>query len=115
MAAQLDRQFQALATAAEIDRAVLSATDASDIVSTLLGRVRDVYPCSIVSVTLVAPDGAKSLPSVLHDYGDGTHRQVRVDLRSPDVQDLLEGPEAIVYDPDDVRVYGKVVTLPRQF
>jgi diguanylate cyclase (GGDEF)-like protein len=101
MAGQLDRQFQALATAAEIDRAVLSATDASDIVSTLLARVPDVYPCSLVSVTLVAPDGAKSLPSVLHDYGDGTHRHLRVDLRSPDVQDLLEGPEAIVYDPDD--------------
>jgi diguanylate cyclase (GGDEF)-like protein len=103
MAGQLDRQFQALATAAEIDRAVLSATDASDIVSTLLARIRDVYPCSMVSVTLVAPDGAKSLPSVVHDYGDDVRRQVRVDLRSGDVQDLLEGPEAIVYDPDDGR------------
>ena len=101
MAGQLDRQFQALATAAEIDRAVLSATDASDIVSTLLGRMRDVYPCSMVSVTLVAPDGAKSLPSLVHDYGDGARRQVRVDLRSADVQDLLDGPEAMVYDPDD--------------
>jgi diguanylate cyclase (GGDEF)-like protein len=103
MAGQLDRQFQALATAAEIDRAVLSATDASDIVSTLLARIRDVYPCSLVSVTLVAPDGAKSLPSVVHDYGDGARRQIRVDLRSGDVQDLLEGPEAMVYDPDDQR------------
>ena len=36
MAAQLDRQFQALATAAEIDRAVLSATSAGEIVGTLL-------------------------------------------------------------------------------
>jgi diguanylate cyclase (GGDEF)-like protein len=101
MATQLDRQFQALATAAEIDRAVLSATDASSIVSTLLARARDVYPCSMVSVTLVAADGAKSLPSVVHDYGDGARSQVRVDLRSPDVQDLLDGPEALVYDPDD--------------
>ncbi|MEZ0335441.1 MAG: EAL domain-containing protein, partial [Gemmatimonadales bacterium] len=101
MAGQLDRQFQALATAAEIDRAVLSATDASDIVSTLLARIRDVYPCSMVSVTLVAPDGAKSLPSLVHDYRDETHQHVRVDLRSGDVQDLLAGPEAIVYDPDE--------------
>jgi diguanylate cyclase (GGDEF)-like protein len=101
MAGQLDRQFQALATAAEIDRAVLSATDASEIVSTLLARMRDVYPCSLVSVTLVAPDGAKSLASVVHDYADGSRWQVRVDLRSDDVQDLLDGPEALVYDPDD--------------
>ena len=101
MAGQLDRQFQALATAAEIDRAVLSATDASAIVATLLARMRDVYPCSLVSVTLVAPDGAKSLPSTVHDYADGSRWQVRVDLRSPDVQDLLDGPEALTYDPDD--------------
>ncbi|HEX6105424.1 MAG TPA: EAL domain-containing protein, partial [Gemmatimonadales bacterium] len=101
MAAQLGRQFQALSTAAEIDRAVLSTTDASEIVSTLLSRVRDVYPCSMVSVTLVAPDGAKSLPSIVHDYGDDCRVQVRVDLRSPDVQDLLDGPEELVYDPDE--------------
>ncbi|MGH7526867.1 MAG: EAL domain-containing protein [Gemmatimonadales bacterium] len=98
MATQLDRQFQALATAAEIDRAVLSARDAAEIVGTLLTRIRDVYPCGMVSVTLVAPDGAKSLPSVVHDYADGTRRQVRVDLRSADVQDLLEGPEAVAVE-----------------
>jgi diguanylate cyclase (GGDEF)-like protein len=101
MAAQLDRQFQALATAAEIDRAVLSATDAGAIVSTLLDRMRDVYPCSLVSVTLVAPDGAKSLMSVVHDYVDHSRWQVRVDLRSNDVQDLLDGPDALAYDPDE--------------
>ncbi len=40
MATQLGRQFNALATAAEIDRAVLSATDATTIVDTILARVR---------------------------------------------------------------------------
>jgi diguanylate cyclase (GGDEF)-like protein len=95
MAAQLGRQFQALATAAEIDRAVLSATDAGVIVSTLLDRMRDIYSCDLVSVTLVAPDGAKSLPSLIHDYGDGRRRHTRVDLRSADVQDLLDGPEVL--------------------
>jgi diguanylate cyclase (GGDEF)-like protein len=94
MATQLDRQFQALATAAEIDRAVLSATSASEIVSTLLARLCDVYPCDAVSVTLMAPDGSKSLPSLVHDYIANVRKQVRVDLRSDDVQDLLDGPEA---------------------
>jgi diguanylate cyclase (GGDEF)-like protein len=101
MASQLDRQFQALATAADIDRAVLSATDASQIVGTLLSRMRDVYPCSLVSVTLVAADGAKSLPCTVHDYADDSRWQVRVDLRSPDVPDLLDGAEELVYDPDE--------------
>jgi diguanylate cyclase (GGDEF)-like protein len=94
MAAQLDRQFQALATAAEIDRAVLSATSAGEIVATLLARLRDVYPCDAVSVTLMAPDGAKSLPSLVHDYTGGSQAHVRVDLRSRDVQELLDGPDS---------------------
>jgi diguanylate cyclase (GGDEF)-like protein len=99
MAAQLDRQFQALATAAEIDRAVLSATSASEIVATLLARLPDVYPCAAVSVTLMAPDGAKSLPSLIHDYTDASRVHVRVDLRSDDVQELLEGPDAATVVP----------------
>ena len=61
MAMQLGRQFQALATAAELDRAVLSATDVASIVDTLLARTRDVFPCHLVGVTLVASDGGKSL------------------------------------------------------
>jgi diguanylate cyclase (GGDEF)-like protein len=94
MAAQLDRQFQALATAAEIDRAVLSATSAGEIVGTLLARLRDVFPCDAVSVTLMTPDGAKSLPSLVHDYRTGSQTQVRVDLRAADVQELLDGPDS---------------------
>ena len=94
MAAQLDRQFQALATAAEIDRAVLSATSAGEIVATLLARLPDVYPCGAVSVTLMTPDGAKSLPSLVHDYSNGSRVHIRVDLRSDDVQELLDGPDA---------------------
>jgi diguanylate cyclase (GGDEF)-like protein len=98
MAAQLGRQFQALSTAADIDRAVLSATNAVEIVETLLARVRDVFPCGLASVTLIAPDSSKSLTSVVHDYRDGSRRQVRVHLRSTDVQDLLDGPEVCVLD-----------------
>ena len=94
MAARLDRQFQALATAAEIDRAVLSATSAAEIVATLLARLPDVYPCGAVCVTLMAPDGTKSLPSLVHDFASGERAHVRVDLRSEHVQALLEGPDA---------------------
>jgi diguanylate cyclase (GGDEF)-like protein len=99
MAARLDRQFQALATAAEIDRAVLSATNASEIVATLIARLPDVYPCAAVSVTLMASDGAKSLPSLIHDYTDASRVHIRVDLRSDDVQELLEGLDAATFLP----------------
>ena len=112
MAIQLDRQFQALETAAEIDRAVLSATSASEIVATLLARLRDVHPCGAVSVTRMAPDGAKSLPSLVHNFTDDSRMHVRVDLRSDDVQDLLDGPDSTVFlAADDAGLPPYVVPL----
>ena len=92
MAIQLERQFHALATAAEIDRAVLSTTDVAGIVETLIARVRDIYPCDMVSITLVAPDGTKSLPSILHDYRDGSRAPTPCRSAVGDIQDLLEAP-----------------------
>src|SRR5262245_18220853 len=91
MAAELDRQFQALATAAQIDRGVQSASRAGQIVGTLLERLPDVYPCAAVGVTLMTPDGAKSLPTMIRDCVRGTRAQVRVDLRADDVQELIDG------------------------
>jgi diguanylate cyclase (GGDEF)-like protein len=95
MAIQLGRQFNALAMAAEIDRAVLSATDATAIVDTVLGRIRDVFPCSMVSVTLGVPDGMKSVTSVIQDYQRGGRHVERIALRPSDVQGLLTGPEVL--------------------
>jgi diguanylate cyclase (GGDEF)-like protein len=92
MATQLGRQFNALATAAEIDRAVLSATDATAIVDTVLGRIRDVFPCGMVSVTLGIPDGTKTVTSVIQDYDRGGRHIERIALRPSDVQKLLTGP-----------------------
>lgn len=98
MAMQLGRQFQALSTAAELDRAVLSATDVASIVDILLARTRDVFPCHLVGVTLVAPDGGKSLSGVLYDYCDDVQHSGRVDLHSEDIQDLLDGPDLVAVD-----------------
>jgi diguanylate cyclase (GGDEF)-like protein len=103
MAAQLDRQFQALATAAEIDRAVLSATSAGQIVGTLLDRLPDVYPCAAVSVTLMSPEGSKSLPTMVRDCARGSRSQVRVDLRADDVQELLDGAGSSLLLPADLQ------------
>jgi len=96
MATQLGRQFNALATAAEIDRAVLSATDATTIVDTILARIRDVFPCSVVSVTVGLPDSSKSLTSVIQDDESGLRHVARVGMRGQDVQSLLTGPDVLV-------------------
>jgi diguanylate cyclase (GGDEF)-like protein len=98
MAVQLGRQFHALSTAAELDRAVLSATDVASIVDTLLARTRDVYPCHMVGVTLVASEGGKAMSGVVYDYCDEVRHTSRVELHSEEVQDLLDGPDLVVFD-----------------
>ena len=95
MATQLGRQFNALATAAEIDRAVLSATDATTIVDTILVRIRDVFPCSVVSVTVGVPEGSKSLTTVTQDYGTGQRHVARTRMRSADVHSILTGADVV--------------------
>src|SRR5690242_3139441 len=113
MAVQLGRQFQALSTAAELDRAVLSATDVASIVDTLLARTRDVFPCHVVGVTLVGPDGGKSLSGVLYDYCDEMRHTTRVELRSEDVQDLLDGPDLISLEPTGDPLPAYLVPMAR--
>ena len=102
MATQLGRQFNALAMAAEIDRAVLSATDATTIVDTIVIRIRDVFPCSVVSVTIGVPDGSKSLSSVIQDFQTGQRHVARVNMRAADVQSILTGPEVLELRKGDV-------------
>src|SRR5215211_67974 len=102
MATQLGRQFNALAMAAEIDRAVLSATDATTIVDTIVIRIRDVFPCSVVSVTIGVPDGSKSLTTVIQDFQTGQRHVARVNMRAADVQSILTGPEVLELRKGDV-------------
>jgi diguanylate cyclase (GGDEF)-like protein len=98
MAVELGRQFQALSTAAELDRAVLSATDVASIVDTLLARTRDVFPCHMVGVTLMAAEGGKSLSGIVYDYCEDVRHSTRVELHSEHVQELLDGPDLVPYD-----------------
>ena len=60
MASQLGRQFNTLATIAEIDRAILSALETETIVDTVLTRMRDAFPCDGISVTLMEPDSKET-------------------------------------------------------
>ncbi len=55
MASQLGKQFHALSTMAEIDRVILSVLDTRQIVDTVLARMPDIYPCRLVSLTLLDP------------------------------------------------------------
>jgi diguanylate cyclase (GGDEF)-like protein len=93
MADRLGRQFKALATAADIDRAVLGAMDVSTIVDAVLGRICDVYPCSAASLTLLPADrGAGAVSWVRRDSDAGRRREaVRVGVSAADLRALAAG------------------------
>ncbi len=57
MASRLERQFRTLATMAEIDRLILSTTDADYIVETLLRRLYEFVPCRSVCVAVLDDEG----------------------------------------------------------
>ena len=57
MAGQLGRQFSALRTAAEIDRALLSSVDASSIADTVLARLPAVCRCDALSIAVLDRHG----------------------------------------------------------
>ncbi|HEX5386689.1 MAG TPA: EAL domain-containing protein [Gemmatimonadales bacterium] len=96
MAMRLGRQFQALATAAEIDRTVLAATDSTAVVDALLARIGDVYPCRAASVTLISPDRAEPPVSRVQVCGsDARQYPVPVALGGAELRQLATGPEIL--------------------
>jgi len=75
MAAQLGRQFSALSTAAEIDRAVLSSVDPTRIVETALTRLPELTPCDGIGLTLLDSRDNLSAVAWVAD-GPGTARRI---------------------------------------
>lgn len=109
MTAQLGRQFKALATAADIDRTVLAATDASSIVDAVLARIGDVHPCSAASVTLLPPDRSSSALSwVQYFHGERSREVVRVEVSPSELQQLVQAPDLL-----EVRADGQLGGLLR--
>jgi diguanylate cyclase (GGDEF)-like protein len=72
MSDRISRQFRALTTAAETDRAVLSSVDTERIVEAVLTRMRDVCSCDRVAVLLLGVESADAgISAMLYTGGDG--------------------------------------------
>ncbi|TFG37428.1 MAG: HD domain-containing protein [Desulfobacterales bacterium] len=55
MTSQLDQQFKALSTRAEIDRAILSSLDSGIIINTALTNMYDFFGCDLIAFSLINP------------------------------------------------------------
>jgi diguanylate cyclase (GGDEF)-like protein len=97
MADQIARQFTALVTAAETDRAVLSSIDSTRIVTTVLSRMRDVCRCERVAVLLVDP-GAEISSATLYLESPDSASEVQarpVRLTADEAGELLKNGEGL--------------------
>ncbi|MCH7896593.1 MAG: HD domain-containing protein [candidate division NC10 bacterium] len=96
MASRLGRQFNTLATMAEIDRAILSALDTRKIVDVVLTRMRDLLPCDCLSVSLLDPDNTHRAQTYIGgDDAEGAALVEVSELTPEDVQKLRENPESV--------------------
>ena len=55
MTSQLDQQFKAMGTRAEIDRAILSSLDSGKIINTALTNMYDFFGCDLIAFSLINP------------------------------------------------------------
>lgn len=75
MAERLGRQFHALVTINEIDRAILSSLDSDRVVQTVLERMGEVVPCDMVAVGRLVPSPERTLRIRFRPCGAGQETQ----------------------------------------
>lgn len=102
MATRLGRQFSALRTGAEIDRAILSAMDTTHIIDTVLSRMHEMYPCDVVTVTLADPDKVDVAATFIRGGGSLAQREeVECRLTTEDRVFLEKNSRMIVLLPEE--------------
>ena len=97
MAGRLGRQFNALTTISEIDRAVLSALETEKIVETVLARMPDVLPCDFASVTLLDPEAPGTVRTYIQRLPTG-EKWWRMPIRPEEMQKLRDNRESLLIE-----------------
>ncbi len=101
MAGQLGRQFKALTTMGEIDRAILSALNTEKIVDTVISRMRELFSCVGVSVTVFDSDNGSTGRIYTGESRLYKGRQSReIELQPQHRQMLQDNQETLLLNPD---------------
>ncbi len=99
MADQLNRQFKALKTMSEIDRAILSSLDARIIVKTIIHRMYDWFVCESVAIALM--DAEKKNAGRLYFNTCGQENELYeepLEFRPSDLDTLHAYPEYLIIE-----------------
>ncbi len=102
MTAQLGRQFHAISTMSEIDRAILSSLDTDRIIGTALTAMRGFFSCEHISINLLDPHEEAAAycyvasGALMRDEG-----AQRFFLGRDELQMCLETPEQLLFTEND--------------
>ena len=97
MAIQIDKQFHALSTMADIDQLILSTLKIEDIIKIVLNRMREIVSYDYISMTIIDHDHNESY---LHLYQSNPVREQitteTLKITSSEYQTLLENQKYLV-------------------
>jgi putative nucleotidyltransferase with HDIG domain len=97
MADRLSRQFQALESINQIDRAILSSLDTEKIVRTVLGRLGRIVPLECVSISLADPKDPLAWKTYLACAGGETQTgSFAVSISEEEFAELRQNPEVML-------------------
>jgi putative nucleotidyltransferase with HDIG domain len=102
MASQLGKQFKSLIAMGEIDRDILSVLDTEKIVNTVVTRLRDVFPCKNISITIIDSDSVDTAQTYIGEDQDKKEQiKEKVKITPEDMQTFRENPETFMITRDD--------------
>ena len=97
MAKQLGKQFNALTTMSEIDRAILSALDTDKIVGTVITRMHEFFSYDFVSIILLNSKGKNSARRYIGiDKPDGIKIDDDIDVSYEAVEKFIDNREIVL-------------------
>jgi diguanylate cyclase (GGDEF)-like protein len=101
MTRRLGQHFDALATMIDIDRAILSAIDRDTVVNTLIARLRELYPCDAVAVSLVDPNTPDTLRTQFSRESGRVSKLIEAEgFTADETRQLGTNPESLLVDLD---------------
>ena len=99
MSTQLSKQFQALITRSDIDRAILSSLDKEKIIETVITRIKAFFSCDVVGFSLTEAESGKTINYFLNRRGSAIHT-IALEPKQQDMEKLHKHPDYLQYKLD---------------
>lgn len=107
MAAELDRQFHAIHTMSEVDRAILSSLEPEIIINKMFGGMQELLSCTAIAIHLADADNPERARRYTYSpHHEAAHRNETIFFDGADIAARLNGrPYLLFRESDDIPGY----------